>query len=563
MASIKNHNIIETKASETKGELYEELEIEKFTLAILPTQFGKTFLSIEYMQNEIARDREEGLSIHLVLTMNTYFNSEQFANRLEVIEDANGKGSVCIFNSSKKETNYKHVNSLESLQGLCSNMSKKIPHSVVMCNNKKRNQDCFEFVMSLTHQQDIKRVFIYYDELHKYIDEGELRYQIEQIHSYDILKGMIATSATPEKVIKETGFWSKIRLIYLQNFDDSNYVGHSDLNYITIDDTFPTPYIRPRGFGYQELEDENINHISQVLSRYPSILDDNTRSFIPVHRRRLGHTRLRDLLFDMNERVVVLIINSVEKTMQFKNEAGNKITISMISRTGELCETIMKKVKEHNLKSRPIVITGFLCVGMGQTLVHRELGPFTSAIFGHMDLTNDDIYQLFGRVTGRMKSWETYDQNQLTKVYCPSVIMTRCGIMEKSVRNMIENYNGKVITRENYMEPIFEEKATEENIRRKKENKTTITRTRSNNTDFTYEVFDTFEDAKNFCLTTFDVSIKNKTTVPDRLKQNGVIGSLEYIVDQKWGLGPKNRYRAYPTNSGKWVVYWRPSTLRK
>ena len=52
-------------------------------------------------------------------------------------------------------------------------------------------------------------------------------------------------------------------------------------------------------------------------------------------------------------------------------------------------------MKNHDLLNRPLVITGFIKVGMGQTLPHESLGPFTSAIFGHIDLLNDDMYQLF------------------------------------------------------------------------------------------------------------------------------------------------------------------------
>lgn len=568
---------IETKFEEamTKDEEFDSgdnSEIEKFTLAVLPPQFGKTFLTIEYMLNEIARDREEGRSLHLVLTMNTFLNNEQFANRLQTIEDSYGKGSNCVFNSSKKETKYKHVNNLEALQGLCSNMSKKCPHTIIMCNNRRRTEDCFEFVNSLTRQETIKRVFIYYDELHEYIDQGDLRAQIEHIHSYDILKGMLATTATPgncfEKIIKrETGFWSKIRTFKIKNFNDDTYVGHSDLKYILVDDSFPTPYVRPRGFGFQQLEEENLMHISLILRRYPSILENNTRSFIPAHRRRSGHIRVRDLIFDINQMAVVIVINSTMKEMQFKNETGQTITVSMISRTGELCETIANKVIEYNLQSRPIVITGFLCVSMGQTLTHPALGPFTSAIFGHMDLTNDDIYQLFGRVTGRMKAWETYVQ---TTVYCPSIIMNRCGVMERSVRNIIENYNGQTVTREEYMEPIIEEKSTEENIRvpkvvgSKKKEKESIS-------DFDYRVLDSFEEARDFAGRKGN-KLNNRSGYPETLLQkDGSLPTMEQLITRKYGLTRKdvnnatdkekkqNTLRAYKTNLNKWLVYWRPS----
>jgi hypothetical protein len=42
---------------------------------------------------------------------------------------------------------------------------------------------------------------------------------------------------------------------------------------------------------------------------------------------------------------------------------------------------------------------------MGQTLINQGIGTFTSAILSQKDLQNDDIYQLFGRISGRTKGW--------------------------------------------------------------------------------------------------------------------------------------------------------------
>lgn len=58
------------------------------------------------------------------------------------------------------------------------------------------------------------------------------------------------------------------------------------------------------------------------------------------------------------------------------------------------------------------------------------MGSFTYAILSHLDSTNDSLYQLFGRITGRMKRWgDKYVKTQ-TNV-------------------------GKIINREKYHEPIY------------------------------------------------------------------------------------------------------------
>jgi hypothetical protein len=238
-----------------------------------------------------------------------------------------------------------------------------------------------------------------------------------------------------------------------------------------VDDFFAHPYLRPRPFDFDELDRQTLGFISHVIRKYPEILHENTRTFIPAHIRRSGHNSVRELVFSINTNAVVIVINGFEKTLQYKDQLENTKTIPLTSDDEEVCETISRLITKHKLQSRPVVITGFLCVGMGQTLTHRLLGSFTSAIFGHLDLTNDEISQLFGRITGRMKDWG--DKYVQTQVYCPTTIMHRCQVMEECARNMACEHNGDVVTQEDYREPMTEMgevgKSAIENIRKVKE----------------------------------------------------------------------------------------------
>jgi hypothetical protein len=68
-----------------------------------------------------------------------------------------------------------------------------------------------------------------------------------------------------------------------------------------------------------------------------------------------------------------------------------------------------------------------------------------------MYLTNDELYQLVGRIFGRMKHWASYVK---TEVFCTRIIMDRVIHMEACSRNMIENHNGDTVTLEDYEAPI-------------------------------------------------------------------------------------------------------------
>ena len=529
----------------------------KFVLCVLLTQLGKTCTAISKISTEIGLDHELGLSIHIIFTMNTLLNNNQFAKRLETVEKMYGRGSICVV-SSKYNGKYKHVKNRLELQGICADAS-SCPRVVVMCSNTRRYDDGIEFLKVINKNKiNVFRAFAYYDELHKYITDS-LRSQIEEIHNLKIVKGITALTASPDKIWEKSGFWSKIRLIQLDDFSDSNYAGYKDMIFNCIDDFFEIPYIRPHPLDFDKMEQQTIGFIRHVLSIYPEILEDNTRSFIPSHIRRIGHNEVRELIFSIKPNAVVVVINGFEKTLQYKDYLGNTKTLQLTS-DNEVCETISILVLRHKLQNRPIVITGLLCIGMGQTLTHKSTGSFTSAIFGHLDLTNDEIYQLFGRITGRMKDWK--DKYVQTQVYCPTIIMNRCIVMEECARNMACDHNGEIVSQEDYREPMHNMGevgySAIENIRIQKKKNTP----KAEDTDKQYQVFDSQYDAIVFGKT-LGVKLNKRTTndAPKELQTNKKNPSSDELLHRMWGINAKNCVRMIPTCDDKWCVYWRPSLI--
>jgi hypothetical protein len=333
-----------------------------------------------------------------------------------------------------------------------------------------------------------------------------------------------------------------------------------------IDDFYTIPYSRPHPFAFEELDNQTVGFIEYVLDKHPEIIGNNTRSFIPAHIRRIGHNNVRDLVFKINKNAVVIVINGVEKTIQYIDIQGHTKTLPISSEGEEVCETISRLLIKHSLESRPIVITGHLCVGMGQTLVHQSIGSFTSAIFGHLDLTNDEIYQLFGRITGRMKDWD--DKYVQTQVYCPTIIMNRCIVMEECARNMANDHNGALVTQNNYREPMVTMgeigKSAIENIRHPKKKKNKV---KSKDEDKLIRVFKSEDDAIKFGNSIGGNFRKRKTDkAPETLLQNnGKNPTTDYILKKRfYGISsnkPKPRMCPISDPEGTWCVYWRPSCI--
>jgi len=68
----------------------------KVTLNVQRTQEGKTFTTIQKICSILDNDTH---SIHLVFTMNTLLSNQQFSNRLKVLEERYGEGTICILSS--------------------------------------------------------------------------------------------------------------------------------------------------------------------------------------------------------------------------------------------------------------------------------------------------------------------------------------------------------------------------------------------------------------------------------------------------------------------------------
>jgi len=425
------------------------MQENKLKLCILPTQMGKTFITIKSILEEINENPSKGRSVHIVFTMNTLLNNKQFSNRLEEINNKYGDKSVCVF-SSKYDGNLFHIKSLKGLINF-SNKNDNLPHIIVACSNTRRFIDCFNYIEYIEKENTLyKRCFVYFDELHKYITNKKynLRSNIEHINNFNIVSGIIAMSATPDTIWCSNGFWSNIKIIKLCEYNDENYAGVDDIIFECMENT---PLTNIEDYTYDE--NYNVNYIDAILKKHPNILDNNTRTFIPAFKKIKTHTYVRNLIFEYNKKCIIITLNGVDKSIRYYDtDTDNCITIPLVFNSGELGDTIGEYLEEFNLLERPIVFTGFLCVGMGQTLVSEKLGSFTSAIFGYNNIKNDNMYQLFGRITGRIKHWG--DKYVKPTVYCTSFCKNICELMEKCAKNILLKHNGELLNNDIYREPI-------------------------------------------------------------------------------------------------------------
>ncbi len=399
------------------------MSLSKFSLCVLMTQCGKTFVAIEDIRRKLRADAD---CVSIVFTMNTLLNNEQFAKRLDPIAAEYGYDSVVIL-SSRYKGPYRHVTNVEEL-GSCGNAK-----VIIMCSHHVRYKEGHQWIKEL-HDAGITRpVHVYYDELHHYI--ATAKPYIEKTHVLPNVSSMMGLTATPMSILRKRGIWSTIKLVTHGALGLDTYTGIKDMNHVPIDDVFLEPYAPPAFNDYETMDDETIGFIQNVMDRYPIVFENGSRTFVPAHIRRAGHTRVRELIMEKCPTAVVVTINAVDKSIRFMEESVEQ-TISLASTQHEVCERIAAVIHEHGLENHPLFMTGFLCVGMGQTLTHKSFGTFTHAIIGHMSLNPNALYQLFGRTTGRTKSWETYTQ---TTLFCPTLLFNRIKVVEKCALETIHH----------------------------------------------------------------------------------------------------------------------------
>jgi hypothetical protein len=445
----------------TDSYIYDEMDTtvvhpnNKITLVVKRCQDKKTQQAIHLIRDRIMDETPRGskietrYSIHFIFTMNTLLNNKQFSLRLRQIEALCGGRDKIVEFSSKQSGSYNHVSNIRELKGLMLD-PKTRPRIVICCSNTMRFSDG-ESIMS-----DVDRVcgtdvrqYAYYDELHKYI--GMCRSQLVALHALDSVKGIVGLTATPEPIfVMGDPFWSSIRLMPVDDLSGNTYCALSDHTYVHA----ATDLTAKAG------EMRTVEYVRSVLAAHPTILKPDSYTFIPGTNLRRSHLAVRDAVWAANPKAVVVVLN-MSKTIQYKDINGDPCVRQIVgeSEIGADIAAMIKKIAKENVdegfKSRPLVVTGFICVGMGQSLVCPELGTFTSAIVSHEDLSNEDIYQLLGRTASASRDWRSF---RPTKVYCPEETYYRATTMESVAMAMAE-FGDEHVTLQDLREPMNDDEA--------------------------------------------------------------------------------------------------------
>ena len=465
---------------------------QKFSLITLPCQSGKTFQTITVMNDEISQDATKGRSLHIVYTINTLLNEIQFTSRLRGMAHEH-KVKVLVISSKNQiphtdEDVFLHTKNVEGAIGLIAMHNVGV---VVMCNNRNR----IASQMTLMHHLDslkqdaksVKRCFVYYDEIHKYIDSytnkiQPLREQISELCEFEVVQKVFGITATPHNVYQRGTRWEQLnQLTYVKPKIDT-YASLEGSKHTTIecdsdgsdpddddpegDDDESSSSGDPNG-GDEGVVDSAVKYAKHVIEGNPHILGHGARVFIPGLTKRKSHSAIRAMVLRHNPQCVVVTLNGVEKTLAYLKDdrvqeaeaaAEEGKVLNLVSRLtrvnltskdslAEVSDVVAGVLAERGLGHKPLVFTGMLCVSVGQTLTNKGFGTFTSMIVSPAASSKHDaIYQLMGRATGQTKEWDTFNR---TEVFCTPETLKVGLAMEKAAEGMMA-LSGESVSLEQY-----------------------------------------------------------------------------------------------------------------
>jgi len=410
----------------------------KFKLQILQTQAGKTGTCINIINYYLGRDKKKNIRrFHIVLTPNTILNHVQFLDRIIDKCDIKKEEIITIKSNNKKE-NDKGIQTEKNNRILSDVIISEKAKIAVFCENITQINGIINVIMNIMKISDKINFNIYIDEIHKIINynvkinekEEDMRIVINNLVEKGV--NIYGFTATPQNL-----FTKKLKIIEIIDYKkfykvdfDTHYRSLTDSKFINIE---------------IEKRENTIEYLKRIINLYgEKILAEGKYIFIPAMKKIITHEEIKEIVKEKNIETVIIILNSKDKAVCYKQK---KYEINVKE---DLMTEVVRILKDKKLMNKPKVITAYGCINVGQTLMHNEIGIFDYGIISHFEISDDDLYQLIGRITGNTKTWLKNGKNIKTKIYCPRETELRAKEMESKAINIMNNFSNKEITKKIY-----------------------------------------------------------------------------------------------------------------
>lgn len=348
-----------------------------FQLISKPEQSGKTFIMIEQIINSLTEINCNKETVNFILCDNNLLLTKQTSIRIDNdLKEYIHSGATYIEFSSHSRTKYNNTASI--FQAIVARGARNI----VCCTNSARMDDIYELIndINLTSYTSDKFEFrIWLDEADKFITfiDNTLRPIVDKYSNVYVH----LITATSQPLFKK---YEYINVFPIEVTTSNLYHGWKD-NEIHI--------IEKEG-NYLHF----IEHILSVVA--PNKIIPGTKWFIPGLNVKKSHHAVKHLCIEKGMAVICVngdgIVITIPETLEiFKHNKDDNFNDKII----ELYNT-------YRLDRFAVVITGYICIGRGITIISNDF-MIDYAILSHYSDKNE-ASQLAGRIKGNIKGFINY-----------------------------------------------------------------------------------------------------------------------------------------------------------
>lgn len=404
---------IETQTKETiKPQNIFESNI-KYWLLTKPAQSGKT---MEMIRDMIINIEQNKRAINILFCDNSLIQTRQSVVRINKITM---QGIVACEISSNKDSTFKRENQFAKEHAYY--------NAVVMCSKRLENIE-----LLLSHLKD-RDIYLYLDEADKIVKDKSKVELIKTIETYNNVKKITFTTATPYIDCKTSlaTLYGNLNLFPInQNLPEFNEK-YNSLKKMNV--TF-----------YKSHGDSNVMYAEEYLKN--NLINPGEIWLIPSEYKKFTHNQMKQMLFENDYADVVCIINSDTKCFYYKE--GNTQQLGEFATSLSEMKDIMENYIKETKKSNRIVITGNNCINRGASF-QSDSFKFTGTIYGN-STTNPDgnAYQIICR----MASYVTTDKAQklIIDEHTFNLILPYEELAINILNDSVDSYNNKVVSTINH-----------------------------------------------------------------------------------------------------------------
>lgn len=359
-----------------------------FQLICKPEQSGKTFVMIKHIINDLTLPVGGKEIVNFILCDNNLLLAKQTSMRVDTdLCEYIHEGHAYIELSSHERTEF-HCTS-DVFQAIVAKGSR----NVICCTNERRMDDIYQLIKDINANKFTLGKFhfnVWLDEADKFIKfiDNTLRPIVKEHQNVNVK----LITATPHSLFQK---YKYMNVLPIENTTSLLYHGWND-NTIRI------------------IENENLNkclavaeHKCLVFAEH--VLNDvaqsniipGTKWFIPGASVKKSHNEIKTLCLEKGMAVLCVNGDGLKLTMPDTRECVS------FNKDCEFSHKIQEIYCEYNLSRFALVITGYICIGRGITIMSEDF-MIDYAILSH-HANKNEVSQIAGRVKGNIKGFKNYN----------------------------------------------------------------------------------------------------------------------------------------------------------